>query len=99
MVPIRMVNRFTSVWELDAKEFKPERWLEEHGIPAKAKEVRGHHHLPTFVDGPRTYLAKSFALAEFKVRLFPCGLPAFSVAVVSCMSQGGIEFAYPESYV
>ncbi|KAK0438374.1 hypothetical protein EV421DRAFT_1714366, partial [Armillaria borealis] len=33
----------------------------------RTKEIQGHRHLLTFVDGPRTYLGKTFALAEFKV--------------------------------
>ncbi|KAH0826177.1 hypothetical protein J3R83DRAFT_5601 [Lanmaoa asiatica] len=39
------------------------------GIPAKAKEIQGHRHLLTFVDGPRTCLGKNFALTEFKTVL------------------------------
>lgn len=65
------MNRSTSFWGPDAKEFKPERWLDdESGVPEKAKEVQGYHHLLTFVDGPRTCLGKGFALAEFKVSFF-----------------------------
>ena len=66
-IPIRTINRSTSLWGADAKEFKPQRWLEEGGIQGKAKEIQGYRHLLTFVDGPRTCLGKSFALAEFKV--------------------------------
>ena len=65
------MNRSTSFWGPNAKEFKPERWLDdESGVPEKAKEVQGYHHLLTFVDGPRTCLGKGFALAEFKVSFF-----------------------------
>lgn len=67
IVPMRAINRSTDIWGPDAKEFIPQRWIDEGGIPAKAKEVQGHRHLLTFVDGPRTCLGKSFALAEFKV--------------------------------
>ncbi|KAG0700467.1 cytochrome P450 [Suillus ampliporus] len=61
------INRSFAIWGPDAKEFKPDRWLAEGGISGKAKEVQGHRHLLTFVDGPRTCLGKDFALAEFKV--------------------------------
>ncbi|KAG2046590.1 hypothetical protein BDR06DRAFT_1014587, partial [Suillus hirtellus] len=50
-------------------EFKPDRWLTEDGISGKAKEVQGHRHLLTFVDGPRTCLGKDFAIVEFKTVL------------------------------
>ena len=70
-IPIRGVNRSTSIWGPDAKEFVPERWLDdEKGLTPKAKEVQGYHHLLSFVDGPRTCLGRSFAIAEFKVSSF-----------------------------
>ncbi|KAI6136084.1 cytochrome P450 [Pisolithus sp. B1] len=60
------INRSTTIWGADAKVFRPERWLEEGGIPKKAQEVQGYRHLLTFVDGLRTCLGKGFAVAEFK---------------------------------
>ncbi|KAH0839400.1 cytochrome P450 [Lanmaoa asiatica] len=49
------------------------RWLEDahgqNGIPAKAKEIQGHRHLLTFVDGPRTCLGKNFAVTDLKAVL------------------------------
>ncbi|KAG1766150.1 cytochrome P450 [Suillus occidentalis] len=63
------INRSAAIWGPDAKEFKPDRWLTEDGIGGKAKEVQGHRHLLTFVDGPRTCLGKDFAIAEFKTVL------------------------------
>ena len=66
-VPIRTINRSVSIWGPDAKEFKPQRWLDEDGIPASAKEITTYRHLLTFVDGSRACLGKTFALTEFKV--------------------------------
>jgi cytochrome P450 len=66
-IPIAAINRSSVIWGPDAKQFKPDRWLVEDGISGKAKEVQGHRHLLTFVDGPRTCLGKDFATAEFKV--------------------------------
>ncbi|KAG1849944.1 cytochrome P450 [Suillus subalutaceus] len=63
------INRSSAIWGPDAKEFKPDRWLTEDGISGKAKEVQGHRHLLTFVDGPRTCLGKDFAISEFKTVL------------------------------
>ncbi|KAG8219007.1 cytochrome P450 [Butyriboletus roseoflavus] len=68
-VSVSCINRSTALWGPDAKEFKPERWIGEEGIPAAAKEVQGHRHLLTFIDGPRTCLGKGFAIAEFKIVL------------------------------
>jgi cytochrome P450 len=65
-VSLKAINRSEAFWGADAKEFKPERWLNEDGL-ADAKEIQGHRHLLTFSDGPRICLGKGFALAEFKV--------------------------------
>ncbi|KAG2068513.1 cytochrome P450 [Suillus decipiens] len=69
VISIKGINRSEAIWGFDAKEFKPDRWLDEDGISGKAKEVQGHRHLLTFVDGPRTCLGKDFAIAEFKAVL------------------------------
>lgn len=66
-VSVPCMNRSMTLWGPDAKEFKPERWIMDGGIPAGAKEVQGYRHLLTFIDGPRTCLGKGFAIAEFKV--------------------------------
>ncbi|KAG2076623.1 cytochrome P450 [Suillus decipiens] len=58
------INRSSANWGPDAK---PDRWLTEDG---KAKEIQGHRHLLTFIDGPRTCPGKDFAVAEFKTVLF-----------------------------
>ncbi|KAI6131615.1 cytochrome P450 [Pisolithus croceorrhizus] len=60
------INRSTETWGADAKVFRPERWLEEGGIPRKAQDIQAYRHLLTFADGPRTCLGKGFAMAEFK---------------------------------
>ncbi|KAG8214359.1 cytochrome P450 [Butyriboletus roseoflavus] len=70
-VSLESMNRSAAMWGEDAKMFRPSRWLEgmhgQDGIPTKAKEIQGHRHLLTFVDGPRTCLGKNFAVMEFKV--------------------------------
>lgn len=66
-VSVACMNRSTAIWGPDAKEFQPERWLEEDGIPKKAKEIQGHRHILSFSDGPRICLGKGFAVAELKV--------------------------------
>ncbi|KAH8115577.1 cytochrome P450 [Phellopilus nigrolimitatus] len=67
LVPIRGVNCSKAIWGPDAKDFKPERWLDgDAGLTTKAMELQGYHHLLTFIDGPRTCLGRAFAIAEFK---------------------------------
>ncbi|KAG6330483.1 hypothetical protein ID866_8607 [Astraeus odoratus] len=68
-ISIPCINRSNSIWGPDAKEFRPERWLEEDGIPKKAQEIQAYRHILTFSDGPRTCLGKGFAVAEFKAVL------------------------------
>ncbi|KAG1885874.1 cytochrome P450 [Suillus fuscotomentosus] len=68
-ISIGAINRSAAIWGPHAKEFKPDRWLTEDGISGKAKEVQGHRHLLTFVDGPRACLGKDFAIMEFKAVL------------------------------
>ncbi|KAJ7600660.1 cytochrome P450 [Mycena floridula] len=64
VVPIRAVNTSETFWGPEAKEFRPERWLEpESGL---AKDIQAHPHILTFVSGPRECLGKTFALTEFK---------------------------------
>ncbi|KAI6098618.1 cytochrome P450 [Pisolithus croceorrhizus] len=61
---------FTRFGVQDAKVFRPERWLEPDGITKKAQEVKGHRHLLSFGDGPRTCIGKTFALAVIKTGTF-----------------------------
>jgi hypothetical protein len=52
-----VVNRLRSLWGPDAHEFNPERWLDSGaGIPAAGKQIQGHKHLLTFIDGPRKHV-------------------------------------------
>lgn len=68
LVPIHAVNTSEMLWGADAKEWKPERWLEdEKGIPKRAKEIQGYHHVLSFIEGQRMCLGRVFAVTEFKV--------------------------------
>jgi len=68
-VSISYMNRSPAIWGHDSREFRPERWLDEDGLPSKAKEIQGHRHILTFSDGQRACLGKQFALAELKAVL------------------------------
>lgn len=73
--PVAYLNQAEEVWGPDAKEFKPERWLdgtdgdEGSGLPENARMIQGYHHLFTFSDGPRLCLGRNFAVANFKATL------------------------------
>ncbi|TFY51287.1 hypothetical protein EVJ58_g10649 [Rhodofomes roseus] len=69
LVPAHMMNRSIDYWGPDAKAFKPERWINEGGIPQRAQGISGHRHMLTFSDGARFCPGRHFALAEFKVVL------------------------------
>ncbi|EIW77649.1 cytochrome P450 [Coniophora puteana RWD-64-598 SS2] len=69
-VPVCYMNRASSIWGPDSREFRPERWLDEDGLPSKAREIQGHRHILSFSDGQRACLGKAFALAEMKAVLY-----------------------------
>ncbi|KAM6495417.1 Cytochrome P450 [Amanita muscaria] len=65
-IPLIHINRSEAFWGPNAKQFVPERWLEENPYPSK--DFSGYRHL-SFSDGPRICLGRVFALAEFKAVL------------------------------
>ncbi|KIM65670.1 hypothetical protein SCLCIDRAFT_1212070 [Scleroderma citrinum Foug A] len=69
-IPISFINRSDALWGPDAKQFRPERWLEADGITPQARELQGYRHLLTFGDGPKMCLGKLFAIAEVKTVLW-----------------------------
>ncbi|KAJ7574971.1 cytochrome P450, partial [Mycena floridula] len=64
VVPIHAINMSATFWGSDAKDSRPERWLEPESGPAK--EIHSHRHILTFISGPRECMGKTFALIEFK---------------------------------
>ncbi|KIL67021.1 hypothetical protein M378DRAFT_35506, partial [Amanita muscaria Koide BX008] len=78
--PFIYMNRSEAFWGPDAKQFVPERWLEENPYPSK--DFSGYKHLYTFSDGPRICIGRMFALAEIKavllvlIRNFTFDLPS-----------------------
>ena len=57
------MNTASRFWGPDAKEFNPDRFLDEERIP---KQVPGHRHILTFVHGQRMCPGRHYALAEIK---------------------------------
>jgi cytochrome P450 len=52
VVPLAAVNRSRAFWGEDAKEFRPQRWID--GVSGKAQELLAYRHILTFIDGPKT---------------------------------------------
>ena len=65
VIPIKYFNRCEAIWGPDAKQFVPERWLEEK--TDDFNKNAGSKRLYTFSEGPRGCVGKTFAMAEFKV--------------------------------
>ncbi|TFY73875.1 hypothetical protein EWM64_g10137, partial [Hericium alpestre] len=74
-VPIQAVNRCVEIWGEDAKQFRPDRWLNP---PAAATAIQGlYSHTLTFLNGApaggnghRGCIGYRFALAEIKIFLY-----------------------------
>ena len=71
-LPITAVNTSRMLWGDDAREFKPQRWLDdrmsEGGQRVRATEIEGYRHLLTFGGyGPRTCPGRQFSVVQFKV--------------------------------
>ncbi|KAF8957832.1 cytochrome P450 [Flammula alnicola] len=70
-IGIGTANRSEDVWGPDAKEFKPERWLNtENPVTEKDARLPGvWSSVMTFLGGPRACIGYRFALLEIKVLL------------------------------
>jgi cytochrome P450 len=55
MVPLAAVNRSRAFWGEDAKDFRPQRWID--GLGSKTQELLAYRHILTFIDGPKTYVS------------------------------------------
>jgi hypothetical protein len=94
-VPIHLMNRLEAFWGPNAGEFIPERWLDDSDASQiGAREIQGHRHLLTFVDGPRTCLGKGFALAEFKVCVFVSSVVNQCVLILPRIAVGSTVSPY-----
>ncbi|KZT02809.1 cytochrome P450 [Laetiporus sulphureus 93-53] len=58
-VPVRDgINIDPAIWGPDAAEFRPERWLDEDGLPEAAKAIHAPGHVLTFGDGLKICLGR-----------------------------------------
>uniref|UniRef100_A0A0G7ZNT9 Cytochrome P450 CYP86K6 n=1 Tax=Picea glauca TaxID=3330 RepID=A0A0G7ZNT9_PICGL len=62
LVLIYATNRMESVWGKDAREFKPERWINQYGICVKESDYK----YPVFNAGPRLCLGRDLAYVNMK---------------------------------
>lgn len=98
VVPVHCVNRSEALWGKTAKEFSPERWLTDDGIPNGAKQFAGYHHSLTFFDGPRTCLGKYIAISELKVLLPMFALSQRRVVLIIIIPVQAVLFVLIRSY-
>ncbi|KAG8903764.1 hypothetical protein FRB99_002791 [Tulasnella sp. 403] len=68
-MPVIAANCDTTIWGPDAHVFRPQRWLEEGGLPPANSVVSGIGQLFTFGDGPRVCVGYRLAMFELKVIL------------------------------
>lgn len=59
------VNTSTHLWGPDAREFKPERWLDADGKANNKGGAESNFSFLTFLHGPRSCIGQKFAQAEF----------------------------------
>lgn len=59
------VNTSVGLWGSDAKEFKPERWLDGDGKANNQGSADSNFSFMTFLHGPRSCIGQRFAQAEF----------------------------------
>ncbi|KIL64874.1 hypothetical protein M378DRAFT_566037 [Amanita muscaria Koide BX008] len=74
-IPFVHMHRNEAFWGPDAKQFVPERWLQEN--PYSSQDFSGYRHLHTFSDG-RTDVCSGGIQAVLSVLLrnFTFGLPS-----------------------
>ncbi|TFK53023.1 cytochrome P450 [Heliocybe sulcata] len=67
MIPVRDgINSDEGIWGSDAREFRPERWL-DNDIPEAVASIQAQGHTLTFGHGPKVCLGRTFAIAEIKM--------------------------------
>ena len=51
-IPNISINRVDAVWK-DGRNFRPERWVEQGGLPPRAEMQGGWSNIMSFSEGPR----------------------------------------------
>lgn len=63
------INTSKHLWGEDAKDFKPERWLDADGKANNKGGAESNFSFLTFLHGPRSCIGQKFAQAEFECLL------------------------------
>ncbi|EJU00436.1 cytochrome P450 [Dacryopinax primogenitus] len=106
IIPVEAINTSSKLWGPNAREFRPERWLEggkdetKNGLAESASSIsgRGHQKVLTFGDGPRICLGKSFALVEMKCLLSKLVRQFVFTPVLSDVRVGEWEHTAPSAF-
>lgn len=79
-LPIENLNMAQSIWGLDAREFKPERWIVRDptsgaitgtAVPSSVGDGPGvWSNVMTFIDGPRRCVGYRLGIMEMKIMLY-----------------------------
>ncbi|KAF2672057.1 cytochrome P450 [Microthyrium microscopicum] len=64
MMSVNGMNTNKDLWGDDSMEFKPERWLNEHGEASNSGGAVSNYANMTFIHGPRGCIGKDFARSE-----------------------------------
>ncbi|KJA16707.1 hypothetical protein HYPSUDRAFT_47076 [Hypholoma sublateritium FD-334 SS-4] len=67
-IPNISINRVDAVWK-DGGNFRPERWVEQGGLPPRAEMQGGWSNIMSFSEGPRLCIGYRLALLEYKCLL------------------------------
>ena len=66
-IPGTAVDRLTCVWGPDADVWRPERWLEDGGLPDSSHMNAGYARLFAFSQGARVCIGFRLAVYQIKV--------------------------------
>jgi len=78
-IPAAAADRLKCVWGTDANIWRPERWIEEGGLPDSSYMNAGYVRLFAFSQGARVCIG--LRLAVYQVKVCACGV-AISLVVV-----------------
>ena len=68
-IPVAAVDQLKCVWGEDANVWRPERWIEEGGLPDPSAMNAGYARLFAFSQGARVCIGLRLAVYQIKVRI------------------------------
>jgi cytochrome P450 len=70
MISVWAVHHCTAVWGADAKEWRPERWLEGRSVNAVKRDANGALRWLPFSDGAQNCMGQHLATARIRCESF-----------------------------